>query len=53
MSYADEECRKQELAKAYRCYRAVEDLSSKIDDSLLEEARRGLYQIEAMRVSLA
>jgi tRNA U54 and U55 pseudouridine synthase Pus10 len=49
----DEEVRKQELGKALKCYRAVVDLSSKIDESLVEEARREIYQIEAMQVSMS
>ena len=53
MAYCtDEEVRKKELVKALKCYRAVEDLSAKIDESLVEEARRGIYQIEAMQSSL-
>lgn len=48
----DAEERKQELGKALKCYRAVVELSSKIDESLVEEARRKIYQIEAMQLSM-
>jgi hypothetical protein len=47
----DIEKKKSELAKAMRCYRAVIELSSKIDPSLVEEANRGIYQIEALQAS--
>jgi len=52
-SCTDEVVRKAELGKALRCYRAVEDLGGKVDPSLLEEARRAIYQIEALQVSLS
>lgn len=50
-SCTDIEKKKSELAKAMRCYRAVVELSSKIDPALVEEANRGIYQIEALQSS--
>lgn len=52
-SCTDIEKKKIELAKAMRCYRAVVELSSKIDPALVEEANRGIYQIEALQTSLS
>lgn len=48
---ADIERKRSELAKALKCYRAVAELSSKIDPALVEEANRGIYQIEALQAS--
>lgn len=47
----DIERKRSELAKALKCYRAVVELSSKIDPALVEEANRGIYQIEALQAS--
>lgn len=47
----DIEKKRSELAKALRCYRAVVELSSKIDPALVEESNRGIYQIEALQAS--
>eukprot|EP00602_Paraphysomonas_sp_CaronLab_P006514 CAMPEP_0185033160 /NCGR_PEP_ID=MMETSP1103-20130426/21884_1 /TAXON_ID=36769 /ORGANISM="Paraphysomonas bandaiensis, Strain Caron Lab Isolate" /LENGTH=239 /DNA_ID=CAMNT_0027569335 /DNA_START=226 /DNA_END=945 /DNA_ORIENTATION=- len=49
----DSTVREMELSKALRCYRAVEELGSKVDESLVEEARRAIYQIEALKISLS
>jgi hypothetical protein len=48
---SDIDRKRSELAKALRCYRAVVDLSSKIDPALVEESHRGIYQIEALQAS--